>query len=508
MKLYPHQDQAVRSVESGWAHARRQLLVAATGAGKTVMFSHLAKRQEGRTLILAHREELVDQAVKKLRAATGIEASVEMGKRRSTDTRVVVASVQSMRTRMHQFDRKRFDLIVADEAHLSLADEWQEVLGHFDCDRILGVTATPSRSDKKALGEYYERIAFEINLLDLIKMGYLCPLRAKTLDVEITTTWTGRKKNITEKEAEDALSPQMLNLAKAVAAEIWDRKALIFLPSCKLSKQFADVLKNVYGIDADHIQGDDKDRKDKREWFAQPGPKTMCNAQLWSTGFDQPDIDCIVWLRMTDSAAFFQQGIGRGTRISPGKDHCLILDPLWITEGMDLCRPADLLGESRLKRDAVQRLLDGGEDLVSAVEKSEPDVEAALIEQLKEAQRDKKAPKGLINPLAWSIGIHDSDLSTYEPTMPWELDPPTEAQIDVLKRWKIYTENIRRGYAEQIIERIMDRSRRGMATPPQVMLLNKHRKALEKRGLDVQLLTFDEASSLITQLKRNRFRYL
>lgn len=475
-----YQTRAIASVDAGWAAGHtRQLGVAATGAGKTFMFSLMAAAEKGRTLILAHRDELVKQAVEKLHAATGIFASVEKGASRAMHGHgVIVGSVQTMRRRLEKYAPDAFDLVIADEAHHSLSAEWQSVLHYFASARQLGVTATPDRSDKKELGKYYQNLAFEIGLLELIGAGYLAPLRALRLGVELDARNLRVKKggDIKADDAAEMISPRIMELARAVAGEIWDRKALVFLPRCDVSEAFAAAL-GACGIDAGHVAGVSDDRGDVLQWFAGAGRgSALCNAMLLTEGYDQPDIDCIVCLRPTKSRALYAQIVGRGTRLAPGKDYCLLLDPLWLSGEIDLCRPADLIAGNALHRDKLQARLEEGRDILEAESIAQGDVEEALAKQLIEAQKMKKAPKGLIDPLAWAVGIHDSDLSEYEPAMPWEEEPPTEEQRLELTGWMVWQENLTRGFAAKLLERLKQRDALGLATPRQVLKLRQFKE--------------------------------
>lgn len=476
MELRPYQQRAVDSVAAGWSQFQRQLGVAATGAGKTIIFSHIAAGERGRTLILAHREELVKQAAEKLRAATGIFATVEQGAQTAMPGHgVVVGSIQSVRRRLGKYEPDAFDLIICDEAHHSLAEEWQEVLGRFPSARVLGVTATPDRADRKSLGVFYQNIAFEIGLLELIGAGHLCNLRALRLPVEIDARSIKLRSgaDLSADVASDLLEPRLREVARAAAAEIWDRKTLVFLPRCDVSEKFAEALA-AEGIQARHVAGDSEDREARLAWFKTAGPGTaLTNAQLLTEGYDQPDVDCILCLRPTKSRALYCQIVGRGTRTAPGKDHCLLLDPLWLSGELSLCQPADLTAPTPQHRAALQVGLDAGLDLQEAESRAKLDVEAALAAQLEEAAKNRKAPKGLVDPLAWAVGIHDSDLEEYEPEMPWEDEPPTESQLKALSQAGICTDRMTRGFASKLLERLGRRAHLGLATPKQVMLLRR-----------------------------------
>lgn len=475
MKLRDYQQIAVNAVEAGWQHAERQLGVAATGAGKTIMFSHLAARQEGRTLILAHREELIEQAVTKLHAATGIFAGVERASQRAMPGHgVIVASVQSMRRRLAKYRPDAFDLIICDEAHHALSPEWRAVLSHFTgCRRVLGVTATPDRADKKSLGKYFQRVAFEVTLLDLIQQGYLAPLRAKRLAVEVDmSALIKTRREISADEAAEAMHPRLVALAREVAEEVWDRKTLVFLPRCDVSEKFADLLSE-YGVASRHVSGASVDRAECLEWFAQPGPRALCNAMLLTEGYDEPSVDAICCLRPTKSRSLYSQIVGRGTRLSPGKDHCLILDPLWLTGEHSLCRPACLTGGNDLHREKLQEQLDLGLDLLEAETVAKVNVEEALARQLAAAAKKRKVPRGMVDPLAYALALHDGALAEYEPTMEWESAPAGDATMRVLADMGLWTDGMTAGYAAALLERIEERRRLGLASPKQVMLLRR-----------------------------------
>ena len=146
MELRTYQHQALDAIEKGWDEFRRQLLVLPTGTGKTIVFSHLAARESSRgrhTLILAHRDELLQQAQDKLKAATGLSSALEKADSRAyelfgdglfaTTPHVVVGSVQTLGNgRLTRWPKDTFDLVVVDEAHHVLSDSYRRIVDHFD----------------------------------------------------------------------------------------------------------------------------------------------------------------------------------------------------------------------------------------------------------------------------------------------------------------------------------------------------------------------------------------
>lgn len=479
MDLRPYQNRCNQAVTNGWREYERQLLVAATGAGKTIMFAHLAKHQEGRTLILAHRDELLQQACTKLHTAAGIFATLEQGQNKAIPGHgCVVASVQTMRRRLAKWSPNSFDLIICDEAHHALSDEWQQVLKHFTgCKRILGVTATPDRGDKRKLGVYFQNVAAEVGILELVRDGFLSPLRCIRLEVELTLSTLRGRKEWSAEDGANALHPRLEALADATAEQIWDQKTMIFLPLCSTSERFAEALR-VRGIDCRHVDGYDANQREKvKRWFEESGRGTaVCNAMLWTEGYDNPSVTCVAPFRPLKSRSLYAQIVGRGTRLSPetGKDHLLILDPLWLTADHNLCRPADIVAGSDIHRNALQSKLDLGMDLLEAEEEAEKVVTETLARQLKESLK-KKAPKGVIDPLAFCLAIEDGDLADWQPTMDWHEEPATEDQLAALKTANLWTEGetMNRGYATALIERLDQRKALGLASVKQLMILKR-----------------------------------
>jgi superfamily II DNA or RNA helicase len=189
MELRAYQQDAVDSVFNSWQSFDRVLGVAPTGSGKTIIFAEGAARglasDGGRTLMLAHRDELVNQAIDKIERCTGIVASKEKAELfASREAPVVVASVQSLRpSRLRTWPRDHFTRVIVDEAHHSLADSYARVIDWFRESKFLGVTATPDRGDKRDLSLVFEDIAFEIGTLilcrSLLPAKLPLPLRTK-----------------------------------------------------------------------------------------------------------------------------------------------------------------------------------------------------------------------------------------------------------------------------------------------------------------------------------------
>lgn len=497
MNLRPYQTEAIRAIESGWDEYQKQLLVLPTGCGKTVVFSQVAKDRTdlGQVLILAHRDELIEQARDKYYKLTGDFAGKEKASESSLAP-VTVGSVQTMmrESRLTRFSPDHFRTVIVDEAHHCLADSYQKILTYFSSADVLGVTATPDRGDKKTLGQYFDRIAYEYSLLQAVQEGYLCSLKARTVPLQIDTS--NLKVRVGDYEVNsiaEALEPYLPEIARTITEYAGDRKTVVFCPLISIAQELANLIPG-----AKEVNGNSPDRKEILEWFDKAGPgSVLCNAMLLTEGWDCPSVDCIVVLRPTKIRSLYVQMIGRGTRPSPGKENLLILDFLWMTQKhniaqrIELCRPADLAAEEK-DRDAVTEASERAEiDLFDAASDAVEARRKKLAEELAAVAHKKSK---LIDPLQWFVSIGDMALADYEPEFKWEMEKPTQKQVSFLENSGINPDGMSKGQCSQIIDRLINRRNEGLATVKQVM-------CLERFGYrDVGMWPFELASQKITQL--------
>ena len=352
----PYQEDAITAVLAAHTRGvRRPLIVLATGAGKTIIFAELIRRRGGRALVMAHRDELIGQAVDKLRLVMpNAEIGVVKAERDERDAPIVVASIQTLARpgRLARIARD-FSTVVVDEAHHAAAETYRLVLAHLGCfdpdgPLTLGVTATADRGDGVGLGAVFEEIVYELPILDLIEQGYLSDLRA--VQVRLRADYGAlhvRGGDFVDSESAaaflDADGPT--HVAAAYAEHARDRKGLVFTPTVAVAHAVAEAF-GASGVPAAAVDGStptDERRRILRD-FAAGTTRVVANCAVLTEGFDEPSIGCVVVARPTRSRALFQQMIGRGTRRYPGKDDCLVLDVVGASTRHDLQTTATLFG--------------------------------------------------------------------------------------------------------------------------------------------------------------------
>lgn len=358
MRLRPYQERAIAAVSGAErAGTRRQMLVMPTGAGKTIVFASLIRERKVKSLVLAHRDELIEQAVDKIRAVIpGAVVGVVKAERNDSWAPIVVASVQTLSRpkRLDWVTQESYGLVICDEAHHSAAKSYRDIYERLGCGDpwgplLVGVTATPDRGDRVRLDDVFDKIVFEVGLLDLIGQGYLCDIRAVRVQIDgldldrIKRTHGDYAADELEAALENADQPA--NTALSVKEHAPDRKSLVFTASVALAQETAAELLGL-NIAAEWISGEMPmvDRRAVLERFRLGRTQVVVNCMVLTEGFDAPDVDCVVIARPTTSRSLYQQMAGRGLRTAPGKTDCLLIDVVGVTERHDLQSSASLAG--------------------------------------------------------------------------------------------------------------------------------------------------------------------
>ena len=513
MELRPYQQEARESVENEWNKGvQRTLLVLPTGCGKTIVFAKVTEdcvRTGDRVLILAHRGELLDQAADKLLKSTGLKCATEKAEESCLDSffRVAVGSVQTLmrQSRLNRFTPDYFGTIIIDEAHHAISDSYQRILQYFSGAKVLGVTATPDRGDMKNLGSVFDSLAYEYSLPQAIREGYLCPIKALTVPLQMDLTGVGMQSgDFKSGDLGTALDPYLEQIADEMQKICLNRKTVVFLPLVKTSQKFRNIL-NAHGFHAAEVNGESNDRAEILSNFDSGKYNVLCNSMLLTEGWDCPSVDCIVVLRPTKVRGLYSQMVGRGTRLCPGKEHLLLLDFLWLTERHELCHPANLICSNP---DVAQKMTENLEtaggpiDIMEAENEASEDVvaqrEEALAKQLNEMKHRKRK---LVDPLQFEMSIQAEDLTSYVPSFGWEAVPATDKQRQTLEKLGVFPDEVDcAGKAKVLLDKLGMRREAGLTTPKQI-------RFLESRGFQhVGTWKFESAKNLIDRIAGNGWR--
>ena len=407
--------------------------------------------------------------------------------------------------RLSEFPEDYFSDIIIDEAHHSVSDSYQKILKHFRDANVLGVTATPDRGDMRNLGQYFDSLAYEYTLPQAIRDGYLSPIKALTvplkLDLSGVSTQAGDFK---ASDIDTALDPYLYTIADEMLKYCADRKTVVFLPLIKTSQKFRNIL-NSKGFKAAEVNGNSEDRAEVLKDFESGKYNVLCNSMLLTEGWDCPSVDCVIVLRPTKVRSLYCQMVGRGTRLSPGKEYLLLLDFLWHTERHELVHPAHLICESpEVAEKMTENIAEAGcpVDIEEAAQKASDDVVAQREEALaKKLEEMKKRKRKLVDPLQFEMSIQAEDLSGYVPAFGWEMAPPSAGQITALEKLGIFPDEIdNAGKASVLLDRLSKRRDAGLTTPRQI-------RFLESRGFKhVGTWQFDNAKKLIDRIAANGWR--
>lgn len=408
-QLRPYQGEAIEAVWSAFTRdkANRVLVKKPTGTGKTVMFAAMlptyAKRWElllerhkqnrgARMLVIAHREELLDQAAEKIQAANrGLVVDIEQGDRyasRASD--VIIASIQTLaamkfRRLKRLLTMHTFRLVIVDEAHHAAAASYRTALVHlgflppadasdeenveaadFDDaaemeqalkgwdaraprDRLLvGVTATPNRSDAVGLGCVFQTIAYSYALKQAIEDGYLVPIKPWVIESDISLegvkTTAG---DFNQRDLAEAVNQERRN---QLALSAWQEHAaglptIAFTVDVAHAHAMASKFRSA-GINALAISGETpkEDRRNALESFRNRRIDVLSNCMVLTEGTDLPLTRCILHAKPTKSSTLYEQMTGRGLRLWEGKAECVVIDIVDIARRHSLQTAPTLFG--------------------------------------------------------------------------------------------------------------------------------------------------------------------
>lgn len=354
----PYQTKAIQALTSAWAAGpqNRLAVVLPTGAGKTVVFANLISQMLDqlaghRALVIAHREELIDQAAAKVRAVRpDLRVGVVKAQRNEHhDVDVIVASIQTLAVARRREAIRDIGLIIVDECHHAAARTYLDVLEHFGAWRgvpVAGFTATMTRQDG-GLAEVWQDVVFTLDILEMIRGGYLVDVRGKRVVVDglnldkVKTSRGDLQDGQLGQAIEDSGAADVV--ADAYKQFAADRPGVVFTPTVATAQSMADALNEV-GITATTIWGDmpREARQTALKWYETGDVQVLTNCMVLTEGFDAPWTSCAVIARPTKSAGLYCQMAGRALRLWEGKKDALLLDVMGASTRHKLASIVDL----------------------------------------------------------------------------------------------------------------------------------------------------------------------
>jgi len=376
-KLRNYQQEAVNAVIQHFKKLREPAIIALpTGAGKSLVIAELARIAKGRVLVLTHVKELVEQNSEKFKSyglTPGIfSAGLNQKDRKS---KVIFGSIQSV-ARAEKSFFEDFSLLVIDECHrvsFETDTQYAQVINKLVSAQknicMLGLTATPYRLDTGWIYEYhnsgflrteekkfFKRCLYELSINYMIEHKYLTPpiqIDAPVASYDFSSLKLNKGQRYEIKEIEKVLKDQTRItpvIIKNIVEMSADRNAVIIFTST--IRHAEEILSYLPKNDSSIVIGDtpSEQRDAIIQSFKNKEIKYLVNVSVLTTGFDAPHVDVIAILRPTESVSLYQQIVGRGLRLSPGKEDCLVLDYTGVVH--DIYRPE--IGERKPNEDSVE----------------------------------------------------------------------------------------------------------------------------------------------------------
>jgi superfamily II DNA or RNA helicase len=553
MKLRDYQLRCSDAVIEAWKTDVSTLVVCPTGTGKTILFADIIRRRtihrlpgspNLKVMVLAHREELIWQARDKIQRVTGLHCEVEMGESRAEvnglmgPVSVVVSTIQTHNSggdgqgRLGKFNPMDYGLLIVDEAHHATSPSYRRVIDYYRTNpnlRVLGVTATPDRSDEEALGQVFGSVAFDYEILDAINDGWLVPIDQQMVNVEgldfsKCRTTAG---DLNGADLADVMEKEEMlqRIAGPSIDIIGEKRAIVFTASVAHAEKLCEIFNRHRCGMAGWVCG--KTNKEERRKllsdFAIGNVQVVCNCGVLTEGFDDPGVEVIIMGRPTKSRSLYSQMIGRSTRPLPGvvdgpeipdlrkaaiaesaKKSALVIDFVGNSGKHKLMTSADILSgnvSDEVIARAEKRAKEAGKPVRMADE-----IAAAEEELRKEAeekrQREIAQRARLVAKAKFTCQqISPFDAFQIQPVFErgWNTGKKlTERQSALLLKQGIDPGSVTYTQGKQLIGEIIRRFNDGLCSFRQA-------KTLKKYGYDANV-TMKQASALIDGLARNGWR--
>lgn len=544
MKMRPYQLAACEGIFDVFTRKRSALAVLPTGLGKTVLFAEVIRQMNERgvrAMVLAHREELITQAADKIGRVTGLECQIEMGDYRVQTMfgvlpPVVVSTVQTQCAggdgcgRMSKFDPMNFGFVVIDEAHHAISPTYRRCVDWYcqnpNC-KVLGVTATPDRSDEAALGQVFDEVAYNYEIINAIKQGWLVPIEQQMVTVGsldfsgVRTTAGDLNQGDLAEVMEDERNLQ--GIAAPTVEICGDRRAIVFAATVEQAERMAEILNRYKPDRASWICGktDKQERRRILADFKAGRLQFVVNVGVLTEGFDDSGVQVVVMARPTKSRALYAQMAGRGTRPADEvagllgdctsddercdmirksvKPSCLIVDFVGNAGRHKLCSTADILGgniDDDVVTEVARRVREGGKpvDMTEEIARVKAEVEAR--------KKREAATRAALQAKAKYL------ISKIDPFNAWDLAPVKENPADRGRRFTAKQALLLRdrlgvdpgkipfGQGKQLLDEYFRRINGGYATIKQAALLRN-------RGFKMPL-RMEQAGRMIGRMRERQ----
>lgn len=385
-----YQITAQNSTFQEWEYGKRSTLgVMPTRCGKTIVFARIIQRMNTRAMVLVHRKDLAWQAKDKIQRVTGLHCDVEMGDYRASmdedlfnpNAQVIISTVQTQTAggdgsgRMLKFNPDDFGLLICDEAHHFVSPSFRRNIDHYCKNsklKVLGVTATPDRADEEALGQVFDSVAFDFEILDMIKWGWLVPVEQQMvhvsgLDLSNVKTQCGDL-NQADLDAVMTAEKNLQGVASSDIDIIGDRQGIGFASSVNHARMLANIFnRHRTGMAAwVSARTPEIERKQIISDFNKGNIQFIWNCGIYTEGFDNHHISVVSIARPTKSRALYAQMGGRPMTPHESISHrlndmgdamrrrwliqtsrkpsCLIIDHVGVSGRHKLITTADILG--------------------------------------------------------------------------------------------------------------------------------------------------------------------
>lgn len=546
-----YQSQAVESVCHSLEQSTSTLVVMATGLGKTVAAAYVLKHYCDlgyRCLAIAHRMELINQMYDKFRDVCypyGVEKEIgeyyaNVG---GSLPRIVVASKDTLcePRRLKRYEHDYFDIIFIDEAHHYVIKNksYHSIVTHFPKARLFGMTATPDRKDEISLGQTFQSVSYVKDLYDGIEDGYLVKIEQVYTQVtgydisNVGVNGSGELSGVQVAQVMERKQP-LYGVANAAIEESnkdgRQRQTIIFCASVQQAEDVAAILNHTHArretgsavaFSCDGLETEL--RKELVARFKKGEIRYFVNYGIAIEGFDCDTVEVVVIARPVKSRAVYAQMVGRGARpldsvarelssvfeaserraliAASAKPKCTVVDLMGVTGKHKLITVADILGGkirdnlvALVKKSLAEKT--GTTDVMEQLKEVVKKEEIREIEALREAVVDTIFMRRYVDP------FNNLDRGTLREPGWFKGKRPTKPQLEMLRANGLsqkQEEKLTFWEASKMIERILDRRKRGLCTVKQARQLLKH-------GYDPEDITFDRAREILDQLAANGWR--